>query len=255
MIQRVHLWLAFCLPGIPAFPQSASTVPAMQGQLAVPRRTCPGDPAGNLASIDCNFTPSQRREQFVTGSVTDQALLGAVFFGSVAQLMDDPAEWKKDWTGLGERIGARYAQNFTKGLTEYAFSAMLYTDPRHVSYANDPRVGNHKLGVKPRIGHAFMDFLSVRRSSQNGDGRALPNVPLFAGAAASGFVGYAWYPDRLATPQEAARRASFSLGTALAASFYTEFQPEVGRLLGAIFKRGRAPKVPAKVAGGPGGGE
>ncbi|HEV2200498.1 MAG TPA: hypothetical protein VGR73_11815 [Bryobacteraceae bacterium] len=255
MNQRVRLWLALCLLGIPAFPQSAPAIPAMQGQLAVPRRTCPGDPAGNLASIDCNFTPSQRWEQFVTGSVTDQALLGATFFGSIAQLMDDPAEWKKDWTGLGERIGARYAQNFAKGLTEYTFSAMLYTDPRHVSYANDPRIANHKRGVKPRIGHAFMDFLSVRRSSPSGDGRALPNVPLFAGAAASGFVGYAWYPDRLATPQQAAQRASFSLGTALAASFYNEFQPEVGRLLGAIFKRGKTPSVPAKAAGNPGGGE
>jgi hypothetical protein len=72
-------------------------------------------------------------------------------------------------------------------------------------------------------------------------------------------VGYDWYPARLNTPQQAAMRASFSLGTALGASFYTEFQPEIGRLLGGILKR-RAAKTPPPPAvstppANPGGGE
>jgi hypothetical protein len=205
--------------------------------LAVKRVVCPGDPSGNLASVDCNYTMTLRLTDFVSGSVTDQALLGAVFFGSVAELRKDPPEWKRNWSGYGYRVGSRYAQNLSKGLTEFTFGVIMRTDPRHVSYASDPRIKVHKSGVVPRIGHAFADWATVRRTSEKGDGIPLPNLPLFAGAAASGFVGNAWYPDRLSTPGQALLRGSSSLGTALASSFYTEFSPEIGRMLGAIFKR------------------
>jgi hypothetical protein len=115
-----------------------------------------------------------------------------------------------------------------------------------MSYASDPRVKKPAITGR-RIGHAFMDFLTVRRSSQDGAGRALPNIPLFAGAAASGLVGNLWYPASVTTPGQTAMRASGSLATALGASFYTEFSPEIGRLLGAIAKRGKTP-APAKGA-------
>jgi hypothetical protein len=227
-----------------AFAQNAPNQPAnIQNSLKVKRIVCPGDPAGNLASVDCSYTAKQRMLDFVSSSVTDQAALGAVFFGLVAEARQDPAQWKRDWVGLGYRVGSRYGQNFAKGVTELGVGAIMQVDPRHISYASDPRVKNHQSGVRPRVQHAFMDWLTVRRSAQNGGGSPLPNVPLFAGAAASGFSGYAWYPSPLATPKEAALRAGSSLGTALAASFYTEFQPEVGRLLGAIFKR-RTPPTP-----------
>jgi hypothetical protein len=225
-----------------AFPADGPNRAATIAEVA---KNCPGEPPGNLASIDCSFSESSRIEQFVAGSLTDQAILSATFFGFVAQLRKDPAEWKRDGAGFGYRVGTRYAQNMAKGLTGYGFGAAMRVDPRHISYAGDPRIGKHNPGVRPRIGHAFMDWLTVRRSSPNGAGKPLPNLPLLAGAAASGFAGYAWYPDRLATPKEAALRASSSLGTALAASFYNEFQPEVSRLLSTLFKR----RTPAKTAG------
>jgi hypothetical protein len=214
---------------------------SIQKSLKVPRIVCPGDPAGNLASVDCSYSGKQRLLDFVTSSVTDQAALGAVFFGLVAEARHDPAQLKRDWVGLGYRVGSRYGQNLAKGITELGVGAIMQVDPRHITYASDPRVQKHQSGLRPRVLHAFMDWLTVRRSSPNGGGRPLPNVPLFAGAAASGFSGYAWYPSPLATPKEAALRAGSSLGTALAASFYTEFQPEVGRLLGAIFRRRTSP--------------
>jgi hypothetical protein len=220
-------------------------------QTALNRRNCPGDPPANLGSFDCRFTARDRFQQLVAGSVTDQALLGATFFGAVAQLRKDPNEWKQDWGGFGYRVGSRYAQNAAKGLTEYTFGAAMYADPRHVSYASDPLVSwkpcaggadSCQPAIRARIGHAFLDWLTVRKSSEDGRGRRLPNLPLFSGAAASGFVGNAWYPDRLATPGEAGIRGSQSLATALASSFYTEFKPEVGQAISVIFKRGRTPK-------------
>ena len=128
-----------------------------------------------------------------------------------------------------------------KGLATFTVGAALRDDPRHIRYAADPLIESKKTGIRPRIGHAFMDWVTVRRSQADGAGRRLPNLSLFAGAAASGFVGNAWYPDSKATPGQAAIRASNSLATALASSFYTEFQPEIGRLLGGIFKRRSPP--------------
>ena len=161
--------------------------------------------------------------------------------------MNDPPEWDRDWRGYGYRVGSRYAQGVAKGITQFGFGALMRTDPRHLSYLSDPRVCDLDKGCKPatvkrRIGHAFMDFLTVRRSSDDGGGKNLPNIPLFAGAAASGFVGNLWYPDTSATAQQAAVRVSGSLATALGASFYNEFQPELGRALGSLFKRGKSTK-------------
>jgi hypothetical protein len=216
------------------------------GQNAVPlqnRRTCPGDPPANLTSIDCNFTNRQRVTTLVTGSITDQAILGAVFFGAVAQVRNNPAEWTRDGSGFGYRVGSRYAQGLSKGVVEFGFGELMRTDPRHVSYASDPRVKDPPT-TRRRIGHAFMDFLTVRRSAVDGGGRPLPNLPLFAGATASGLVGNLWYPDSQTRASQTAMRATGSLATALAASFYTEFSPEIGRLLGAITKRGKNPAPP-----------
>lgn len=232
MITKIsYLVLIYCILAAPAYPQE------MAHSLTRHPRTCPGDPPGNLATTDCSFRARLRLENFVTSSVTDQAMLGAVFFGLVAQAQNSPSEWKSDWTGFGYRVGTRYAQNMAKGLAEYGIGTIMRDDPRHISYASDPRIQHPKTGVAPRVGHAFVDWLTVRQSSPDGTGRRWPNLSLFGGAAASGFVGYGWYPNRLATPGQAGIRASYSLGTALLSSFYTEFRPELGRVLGAIFKR------------------
>ena len=78
-----------------------------------------------------------------------------------------------------------------------------------------------------------------------GDGGRQPDWPLFAGAVVSGYAGNLWAPERLTTPEETAKRIGGSLGTALFASFYNEFNPEVGRLLGRLFRRGATSQNPA----------
>jgi hypothetical protein len=234
---------------VPGFPQTAGNL--RQAQSDLQRRSCPGDPPGDLGSLDCRFTQKQRLTQFVAGSITDQAIFGAVFFGTIAHIRNDPKEWDRGLDGFGYRIGSRYAQGVTKGLTNYTFSTIMRTDPRHISYMADPGTKSQDhYPIGSRIGHAFLDWITVRRSTVDGNGRRLPNLPLLAGAAASGFVGNAWYPDRLTVPGEAMKRGAGSLGTALASSFYTEFSPEVSRLLGALFKRGSTKKAAPIAAGG-----
>lgn len=239
--------IAWCLIyGVGCANALAQSVPPQTPQ---PRVVCPGDPAGNLSSKDCSFTMSLRLESFVTGSLTDQAMLGATFFGAVAQVRNDPPEWGRNWTAYGYRVGSRYGQDVGKGVVEFVFGEAMRTDPRHISYASDPRVTKLPTTSR-RIGHAFMDFLTVRQSSAAGDGKALPNIPVFAGAAGSAFVGNLWYPESAKAPGQVALRAGGCLATALGGSFYTEFSPELGRLLGGIFKRGRTPATKAPAAKG-----
>jgi hypothetical protein len=228
------------------------TIPAIQETLG--RVTCPGDPPGNLASLNCFYTERMRFDHFLGASVTDQAVLGATFWGLVAHVRDSPPEWDQGWDGFGRRVGTRYAQNFAKGATVLAVGMLMRSDPRHVSYASDPLIDKaqraravsarrHRSGrVWTRVGHAVMDWATVRQSAKNGDGARRPNLPLFAGAAASGFTGNIWSPERLTTPSETMKRIGGSLGTALFASFYNEFSPEIGRVLGRLTRRGAVAK-------------
>jgi hypothetical protein len=227
------------------------------------RATCPGDPPGNLGSLNCEFTKTMRLQKFIGGSVTDQALLSASFFGTVAHFRDQPPEWGGGWEGLGKRIGTRYGQGVAKGLAVFGVGLLVRDDPRLVDYASDPLIDKKQRERVPtlarerrgrawtRIGHAFMDFATVRKSAPMGDGGRQPDWPLFAGAVVSGYAGNLWAPERLTTPEETAKRIGGSLGTALFASFYNEFSPEVGRLLGRLFRRGATSQTSATPASQP----
>jgi hypothetical protein len=225
------------------------------------RPLCPGGFPTDLTVVNCSYTISQRRDDFITGSVSDQAVLGAVVFGAGAQIIQSPAEWKRTWDGYGRRVGVRYNQAVAKGAAEFLVGAALSEDPRHVSYRNDPRFVNLQrdrlsrmakgesvdadpyvetsVGVWKRIGHALYDSVSDRRSSLDGNGPRMPAVSRFVGAFASGYGGYAWYKQPENTFSNAGLRAAQSFGTDIAASFYTEFSPDISKLLGAILKRGR----------------
>jgi hypothetical protein len=219
--------------GFAAFGQQPTPVPRPSPFV---RRACPGDPVGNVASVDCRFTNVMRFRSLISGSVSDEALLEAITFGAVDEVRNDPAEWARSWSGYGFRAGSLYAQNLTKGLTEYAFGMAMKSDPRNISYVSDPKSTKPPTTAR-RIGHAFKDAVTVRESAIAGDGKRLPNIPLFAGATASGMVGDLWYPNSATTRSAIALRAGGSIATAIGASFYTEFSPEIGRVLGAIFKR------------------
>jgi hypothetical protein len=251
-VQGFVLCIACCLVA----PSAAAQVAQSEARVVEPlqpvlgRVTCPGDPPGNLASLNCFYTMPMRFERFAGESLTDQAVLGATFFGFVAHIRRSPPEWERDWDGLRRRVGTRYGQNFAKGLAVLGVGMLMRSDPRHVSYASDPlidkahrakeaRTARQRAGrTWTRIGHAVMDWATVRRSARFGDGGRLPNFPLVAGAVASGLAGNLWYPDRLTTRSQTARRIGGSLGTALFASFYNEFGPELGRGLGRLFRRG-----------------
>lgn len=222
---------------------------------------CPGGFPTDLSVVNCSYTLHQRFADFFSSSLSDQAVLGAVVFGAGAQIMQSPGEWKRTWDGYGHRVGVRYTQGAAKGATEFIVGVLDREDPRHVSYRNDPalvkkqrsRLANASHGLTTdkdpyaqlppsawkRIGHAFLDSITDRRSSADPSVRRIPAFSRFAGAFASGYGGYAWYAQPENTFQNAGFRAAQSFGTDVMSSLYTEFSPDLTKLLGAVLQRGR----------------
>jgi hypothetical protein len=244
-----------------------------------PIKVCPGAfPTDLTKTSDCSYTPSQRTLDFVSGSVTDQAVLGAVVFALGAQVIQSPSEWKRTWDGYGHRVGSRYTQALGKGTAQFLVGLMLKDDPRFLAYSNDPVViarnrdavcalaaraspGITKLCATSttasldalshdgwqRFGHAWYDVVTVRRSTIQGNGRRIPAFSRFAGEAAGAYVGYPWYPGAENDLAHVGQRAAGAFGTAVLSSFYTEYKPEITNLLGAVFRRGSQPKSSAGV--------
>jgi len=238
-----------------------------------PIQVCPGAFPTDLTATDCRYKLSRRTLDFVGGSVTDQAVLGAVVFGFGAQIIQSPSEWKRTWDGYGRRVGSRYTQALGKGTAQYLIGMMLNDDPRFLALRNDPGVLARRRAavctlsasapgslIQPcsnsesksldalthdgwrRFGHAWYDVVTVRRSSIHGNGHRIPAISRFAGEAAGAYAGYRWYPGSENTLAQVGQRAAGAFGTAVLSSFYTEYHPEITNLLGAIFRRGGQPK-------------
>lgn len=258
--------------GLSASSQSGGPTQTTQDQV------CPGAFPTDLTAIDCRYSAKQRALDFISGSVTDQAMLGAVVFGLGAQVIQSPSEWKRTGEGYGKRVGSRYTQAFGKGTAQYLVGAILNDDPRFLAYRNDPGVvarrrdavsqlsatsastashsdvtqASNSLDALShdgwnRFGHAWYDVITVRRSSIHGNGHRIPAFSRFAGEIGGAYAGYPWYPGAENTYARVGQRAAGAFGTALLSSFYTEYQPEIVNLIGAVFRRGRQSRSSAGV--------
>jgi hypothetical protein len=217
--------------------------------------TCPGGFPTDLTSTNCEYTANQRVEQWVATSITDQSILGALVYGTGAEILRSPSEWPRTWRGLGYRIGVRYTQAAARGSAEFVVGSLMRDDPRHLSYKDDPHThygvktscstgtivstsfpALEHIGLK-RVGHAFLDSISVLRSSPCGDGQRIPALDRLVGIWAGAYGGYAWYPRAENTFANAGQRAASAYGSTLVGSFYTEFSPEISLGLSKLFAR------------------
>lgn len=236
---------------------SSPGAPAQAIPLSIPEtvQVCPGAFPTDLTEVDCRYTSRQRALDFVTSSVTDQAVLGAIVYGLGAQIIQSPSEWKRTWHGYGLRVGSRYTQALGKGSAQYLAGLIFMDDPRFLAYANDPEVirrrqravarlaaGDRSLDQMShdgwqRFGHAWYDVITVRRSTPSGDGRRMPAISRFAGEFAGAYAGYPWYPGPENKFPQVGERAAGAFGTAVLSSFWTEYHTEATKLLGAILHR------------------
>jgi hypothetical protein len=257
MLLRVHACL-FCLMLL--LPRAdAQPIPI---HFPRPFPVCPGAFPTDLANTDCRYLFSQRTLAFVTSSVTDQAILGAVVFGTGAQIIQSPPEWKRTWYGYDHRVGARYTQALGKGAAQYLSGLILHDDPRFLAYRSDPSLIQRRqkttqdLQEHPssgaesplehdgwqRFGHAWLDAVTVRRSAASGNGHRIPAISRFVGEFAGAYAGYPWYPGPENKFPQVCQRAGGAFGTAVLSSFWTEYHPEITDLLGAVFHRNSQPR-------------
>jgi hypothetical protein len=238
-------------------PTERFTQPGQQ----VGRLVCPGSFPTDLTVTNCEYTAGLRVHQWITTSFTDESMLGAIVYGTGAEIIRSPSEWARTWQGLGQRIGVRYTQAAARGSAEYIMGNILQDDPRHLSYKNDPHthygmkvVSCNAEGIETkwygapahlvllRIGHPFLDAATVLHSSPCGNGRRLPALDRLVGVWAGAYAGNPWYPQSQNTLSNVGQRAGMAYASTLLGSFYTEFSPEITRGITRLFSSSRKPQ-------------
>lgn len=167
-----------------------------------------------------------------THSFNAQMIFGAAFNTALDPIFngDTNKYWGQGAEGLGRRFGTRVTQSMAKGSGQALVGAMFKEDPRF--YAS------RKQGFWPRFGFAMTHTLIVK----NDNGGQQLSAGRIAGAFSSGFVGMAWTPDPINTPQAALVRSGTAMSGVLAGSLWKEFQPDVMKLVSSVFRK--PPKAP-----------
>lgn len=171
-----------------------------------------------------------------TNSFNAQMLFGAAFTTALDPIFNGSSDpyWGQGATGFSKRFGTRVAQSMTKGTGQALVGALFKEDPRFFV--------SRKQGFWPRFGFALAHTLIVK----NDNGRQQLSAGRLAGAFSSGFVGMAWTPGPINSVDNALVRTGTAMGGVLAGSLWTEFQPDVMKLVSSMFRR------PPKAAPAPG---
>jgi len=131
-----------------------------------------------------------------------------------------PGAWGSGASGYGKRMAARAGLVLSQAGVQHATAAVLDLDPR----GDRSRCGcTHPLR---RAGHALARTLVTRDRR----GRAVPNVPLVAGAAGGAAIARAWYPREDGPGRDAARLAATTVVGQAGANLFREFAPDLKRL-------------------------
>ena len=190
-----------------------------------------------------DFSFKQRSCTYLGKLISGQAFFGPLFMGGVAQFRDDPIEWGQGMKGYLRRVGTRYAQGVAKSTGEFVVSSVLRENPRY-----EPSTDTH---FWKRAGHGLASAFVVRhlRHCDNDDTGDLshchrwPALSRMIGAASSGVVGLAWYPDRLNTPGQILARTGSAYGGYVASGIFSEFQADIFRLFGKLVGSDKSPSA------------
>ncbi len=162
-----------------------------------------------------------------TNSFNATMIFGAAFNTALDPIFNGSTNkyWGQGAEGFGRRFGTRVTQSMVKGTGQAVVGAMFREDPRFYP--------SRKQGFWPRFGFAVAHTIIVKNDS----GREQLSAGRIAGAFSSGFVGMAWTPDPINTPQAALERSGTAMGGVLAGSLWKEFQPDVMKLVSSMFRK------------------
>lgn len=222
----------------------ASLAAPLSGQEAPPEPQCNSYVVQKtINDRPTDFSFKQRSCTYLGKLISGQAFFGPLFMGGVAQFRDDPIEWGQGTKGYLRRVGTRYAQGVAKSTGEYVFSSLMRENPRY-----EPSTDTH---FWKRAGHGLASAFVVRHlrhcdTDDTGDlshCHRWPALSRMIGAASSGVVGLAWYPDRLHTPGQILARTGSAYGGYVASGVFSEFQADIFRLFGKLLGSDKGPSA------------
>lgn len=190
-------------------------------------------PAWAQEKPDEASVPTRREEVVVVGDrgrmrlFLDDTVLSPTlaprlaFSAGLDQRSDSPAAWGSGPGGFGKRMAARAGLALAQSGVQHATAAAMGVDPRgdqsHCGCKNPLR----------RTTYALTRTFYTR----DGRGRAVPNVPLIAGAAGGAVIARAWYPRTDGPGKDAAKLAALTVVAQAGANVFREFAPELKRLI------------------------
>lgn len=175
-------------------------------------------------------------------AVTPSGVFGAAFTAGFAQLTNNPKEWGGGAAGYGRRFGTRFAQGLTKSSTESLVGILDREDPRLRPSSEAGTMLSAPSRIVPRLGKALLKTIwAPRDPSADGAVRSGLAYSRVAGSFASGFIGMSWTPGPDNTVGQAFGRTGTAFAGNAATNVWTEFQPDIVRLVGAMIGQ-RKPK-------------
>lgn len=151
--------------------------------------------------------------------LTPGPYFGAAFGAAIQIWRERPQEWELGSEGYARRAGALFALQGTQATLFHASSAVLREDSRFEVC--------HCKGKWKRIGFA----LSQPFVTRNGSGRLVPRYSYIGGYMAGGMIATSWYPDSYRVTGQGLAFGATGIGFGALAQIFTEFSPEIKRLL------------------------
>jgi hypothetical protein len=163
-----------------------------------------------------------RLRLFLDDTVRSPTLAPRLAFSAALDHRDGAERaWGRGADAYGKRMAARAGLVLSQAAVQHGTAAALGLDPR----GDQTRCGcTHPLR---RAGHALKRTFYTRDRR----GRAVPNVPLVAGAAGGAVIARGWYPPDEGPGRDAARFAAMAVVGQAGANVFQEFAPELKRLI------------------------
>lgn len=186
-----------------------------------PDATLRAEDSATVRGQEVTESPGRLR-LFLDDTVLSPTLAPRLAFGAALDHRDgDRRAWGTGADAYGKRMAARAGLVLSQAAIQHATAAAMGLDPR----GDRTRCGcTHPLR---RMTHALTRTVYTR----DRHGRAVPNVPLVAGAAGGAMVARAWYPRDEHPGRDAARFAAMAVVGQAGANLFKEFAPELKRLI------------------------
>ena len=163
-----------------------------------------------------------RLRLFLDDTILSPTLTPRLAFSAALDHRDtQPSGWGTGGSGYSKRVAARAGLVLSQAGVHHATAAALDFDPR----GDRSRCGC--TNPVRRAGYALARTFVTRDRR----GRAVPNVPLVAGAAGGAMIARTWYPRRDGPGRDAAQLATLTVVGQAGANLFREFAPDLKRLI------------------------